>query len=86
LLFIFDRSYGWRWRSEQIAYRHFLDGIANGEIVYAGKIGISEKTLKKALRGLIDKEIIVKHRKRSTAVVSYCVHPEIHETALSDDW
>lgn len=86
LLFIFDRTYGWRKREEKIPYKHFLNGIEKDGIVYAGKVGVSEKTLKKALRGLVYKEIIVKHRSRSTAVVSYCVHPELHETALSDDW
>lgn len=86
LMFIFDRTYCWRKREEKISYEHFLNGIEKGDIVYAGKVGMSDKTLKRALRGLRVKGMVIKNRTAPTAVVTYAIHPEIHEIAINDDW
>lgn len=59
--FIADRTLGWGKRWEVITQDHFLKGIPNESEEgnpYAGALPISPNTLRAALRGLIERELI----------------------------
>lgn len=68
LLFVADRTFGWRKSKETITYSHFLEGIPpkrQGEDPYAGGLDITRQTLCTALAALIDRKILIVRKHRS---------------------
>lgn len=63
LRFIFDRTINWGKLSEQISFRHFIDGVESDDRVICKGVGYSESTIRKALKGLLEKGIIIKNNK-----------------------
>tara|TARA_R110002153_G_scaffold26421_5_gene82923 strand:+ start:4312 stop:5616 length:1305 start_codon:yes stop_codon:yes gene_type:complete len=59
IMFIFDRTLGWGKVTEYIPSRHFLEGLRSDTgMIYAPSVGMSERTLRNALRSLDDKGMI----------------------------
>lgn len=72
LMFIYDRSLGFRKLIESIPYRHFFDGVisSNGDRITFG-VGLGETALKKALRGLERKGVIMRGRSENPWMGTY---------------
>lgn len=67
LFFIWDRTMGFGKRIESIPYTHFTDGVVGTDgRRHTFGIGIGEQALKKALRGLIAKDLITRTRHDNT--------------------
>lgn len=61
VLFIMGRSLVWKKKAENIAFRHFLEGVFNGDIMVSAPCGLSKNTIRAAIQSLNDKGFLDQH-------------------------
>jgi len=61
--FIYDRTFSWSKDVESIPYTHFIDGVVGSDgRRWAFGVGMAEKALQRAIKGLCDKGAIRRAR------------------------
>lgn len=63
LMFVFERTYGYKKEQERISLKHFLEGVhkSNSPLMITSRVGLSKTNLLRAIRHLLGKGIIQVH-------------------------
>lgn len=61
LTFIVGRTLAFRKRAEAVAFRHFLEGVKQGEGRACAGCGLTENTIRKTIKRLQEREIVLIH-------------------------
>lgn len=86
LMFIFDRTVGYKKHAESIPYRHFLDGVWSQGSLHSVGCGLGESTLKRALRGLVEKGVIERGRGQNFYGTYYTINYEWCHSGMHRLW
>jgi len=86
LMFVFDRTYAYNKPDDAIPYRHFLEGVTSKGKLHSLPCGLSEPTLKKALRALVDIGILIRWKGTKWWGTSYEINTYWRHPSLPQMW
>lgn len=74
VMFIFDRTAGWKKQWERIPHKHFVNGIIDGDgNCWASGTGLAHRTVINCLASLVKKKIVLRKDSRN-GVYSYSLN------------